>query len=730
MAKDDPSIEGECRNVECHLSLLGQEMPGKTVLHYKLLEKLGEGGMGIVYKAADTKLGRDVAIKFLPRNIARSEEDKNRFKMEARAAAALNHPNIAVVYAIEEVEEDIFIVMEYVAGRDLKELLAKGPLPLAKALDVALKVADGLKAAHAKGIVHRDIKSENIMVARDGGVRIMDFGLAKIRGSRHITRAQTALGTAAYMSPEQAGGRKVDHRTDIWSLGIVLYEMLTGEMPFKSEYEAAVIYAILNEEPLEPSQLDRRIPTALDSIVMKMLEKDLEKRYEDMQQLTEEIVEFRKELEASEREAGTKVVAVLPFKNISPEKESDYFSDGLTEELIMNLSRLKEIRVISRTTSMQYKATSKSIRTIGREVDARYILEGSVRRFQDNLRITAQLIDVKSDTQLWAETFVGTLADVFDIQERVSKQIVDALRVELTPSEKVGLTKRSTVNAEAFDYNQRARDFLYQMNMNKLKLAIQLFEKAIELDPRYANAYAGLAEAYGTLYQTFERQEIWLEKSMEAGLKALMYDSSLSQAYSALGMCYFNKGMLDEAQEASQKAIELDPTDHVAYWILGRFYYMTDRDAEAIGVLKKAIELNPEFYSAYADLGTCYQRLGRMDKFDEIRRASLELYPAYLAKHPDDSRAHMFFAIHLAQERKSEEAEREAEKALEINPTDPLMLYNTACFYARFGDKEKAIDSLERAVAEGFANYEWVKRDPDLDSIRNEPGYVKLMEKG
>ncbi len=703
-------------------------MNERTVLHYRILEKLGEGGMGVIYRARDTKLERQVAIKFLPRNIAKSDEDKQRFKTEATAAAALNHPNIATIYAIEEVDGEIFIVMEYIEGKDLKELIGTSPLKLEQVLDVVGKTAAGLKAAHSKGIVHRDIKSENIMVASDGAVKIMDFGLAKIRGSRQITRTGAILGTAAYMSPEQAGGQRVDHRTDIWSLGVVFYEMLTGELPFKSEYEAATVYAIINEQPLAPSQLDRRIPPRLDSIIMKMLEKNPDERYASVDAFTESFEDFRKGQQADRNGTEIKVIAVLPFNNISPEQEGEYFSDGLTEELIMNLSRLKEIKVISRTTSMQYKATSKSIRTIGREVDARYILEGSVRRFENNLRITAQLIDTRSDTQLWAETFVGTLADVFDIQERVSKQIVDALRVELTPSEKVGLTKRSTVNPEAFDCNQRAREFLYQMNMNKLKLAIQLFEKAIELDPRYANAYAGLAEAYGNLYQTFERQEIWLEKSMEAGLKALMYDSSLSQAYSALSMCYFNKGSLDEALEASQKAIELDPADHVAYWILGRIYYMTDRDGEAIGLFKKAIELNPDFYSAYADLGTCYQRVGQPDEFDRIRRASLELYPRYLTKHPDDSRAHMFFAIHLAQEGRTEEAEREAEKALEINPTDPLMLYNTACFYARLGEKQKAVGSLKDAVAAGFANYEWFKRDPDLESIRDEPEYLRLIE--
>ncbi|UCF79202.1 MAG: protein kinase [Candidatus Eiseniibacteriota bacterium] len=703
-------------------------MSQRKVLHYEIHEKLGEGGMGVIYRARDTRLRRDVAIKFLPRNIARSEEDKERFKTEATAAAALNHPNIATVYAIEEVEGEIFIVMEYIDGKELKELIGAGALTLDKTVSIVESVADALKKAHSKHIVHRDIKSSNIMITSDGKPKIMDFGLAKVRGSREITREGTTLGTEAYMSPEQASRRQVDHRSDIWSLGVVFYEMLTGQLPFKSDYDAATIYAILNMHPTEPSQLDRSIPSGLDAIVMRMLDKNLDKRYASAQEVMEDLRDFREGLESSRREADRKVMAVLPFHNISPEGEGDYFSDGLTEELIMNLSRLKELRIVSRTTSMQYKATSKSIKTIGRELDARYILEGSVRRFRDDLRITAQLIDVRSDTPLWAETFNGTLADVFDIQERVSKQIVDALMVKLTPSEKVGLTKRSTVNTEAFDCYQKARELLYQLNMNKLKQAIQLFEKAIGLDPRYANAYAGMAEAYGTLYQTFERKDVWLEKSLEAGLKALMYDPSLSQAYSALSLCYFNKGSLDEAQEASKKAIELDPSDHVAYWILGRIDYMTDRDAEAIGLFKKAIELNPDFYSAYADLGTSYQRLGQMDKFDEIRRVSLELYPRYLEKHPDDGRAHMFFAIHLVQEGRFYEARLQAEKALAINPTDPLMLYNTACFYARIGDKEHAIQSLKDAIAAGFANYDWFKRDPDLESIRSEPEYIKLVE--
>jgi TolB-like protein/tetratricopeptide (TPR) repeat protein len=419
---------------------------------------------------------------------------------------------------------------------------------------------------------------------------------------------------------------------------------------------------------------------------------------------------------------------VLPFDNISSDKENEYFGDGLTEELIANLSRLKEMRVISRTTTMQYKETKKDIKTIGRELGARYIMEGSVRKFQDNLRITAQLIDVEADEQLWAETYKGKLADVFDIQEQVSKQIVDALMLKLSPTEKVVLTKRPTLNAEAFDCNLRARDFLYRFTKNGVQFAIQLFQKAIELDSRYAGAYAGLGEAYATLYQNFDRKEIWLDKAIESSLKALMYDSTLSEAYAALGLAYLHKKSINEAITASQKAIELDPNNFIAYWILARIYHTTDRDREAIEPLKKVIALNPDFYAAHSDLQIVYERLGEKDKVEEALQAGLQVYPRYLSQHPDDARGHIFFAHALVQAGKIEEAKLEAAKALELSPGDPVMMYNAACFYSVLGEKGLAIDSLKNSIAAGNENYEWLKRDPDLDSIRNEPEYLELIK--
>ena len=703
-------------------------MIGETILHYKILEKLGEGGMGIVYKAQDTNLNREVAIKFLPRHIASQKEERERFKVEARAAAALNHPSIATIYSIEEDKDEVFIVMEYINGVELKDKIAGGQINMNEELDIARKIADGLAAAHSEGIIHRDIKSSNIMVTSNGKVKIMDFGLAKITGSGQVTRVGTTMGTAAYMSPEQASGEKVDNRTDIWSLGVILYELLTGELPFKADYEAAWNYVILNKQPLKPSELDRKIPPQVDSIVMRMLEKERDKRYQSSDELMKDIDRVKSELSGAEEGMKTKAIVVLPFNNISAEPENEYFSDGLTEELIMNLSRLKDMRVVSRTSSMQYKGTQKGIKDIGRELGVRYIIEGSVRKFQDNLRITAQLIDVETDRQLWAETYKGNLADVFEIQEKVSKQIVDALMMKLTPLEKVVLEKRATLNAEAFDYYLRARDFLYQRSKNSVQYAMQQFQQAIEMDARYAGAYAGLGEAYATYYQNFESKDIWLDKAIDTSLKAITYDPSLSEAYAALALAHFYKKSNEEAFAAGKKAIELDPNNFNGYWILARIYHSTDKDREAVDLLKKVIELNPDFYSAYNDLRLIYDRLGEHEKKKEILKTSIDVYKRYCLKHPDDGRAHLFFALTLLEDGNVEEAKKENARALELNPTDPLMQYNAACFYARVGEKNLAIDTLKNAMTAGYQDYEWIKRDSDLDNIRKEPKFVELMK--
>ncbi len=706
-------------------------MTGQTVSHYDIISKLGEGGMGVVYKAQDTKLDRPVAIKFLPPHLSASQDNKARFMQEARATAALNHANILNVYDVDEQDGRMFFVMEYIEGKTLKShiasLKAGEGVPVRQAIDWAMQVAQGLKAAHEKNIVHRDIKPENIMLTKDGHPKIMDFGIAKLKSGTGMTKTGTSLGTLSYMSPEQAQGLPADQRSDIWSLGVVLYEMLTAELPFKAEHEAALMYLIVNETPLTPSSHDRRIPPPVERFVMKMLARDREERFQSMDEVLTSARSVLADIESAGQAGKAKAIALLPFENISPDKESDYFSDGLTEELILSLSKLKNMRVVSRTSTMQYKGTKKDIKTIGRELGARYILEGSVRKFQEDLRITVQLVDVESDAQLWAAKYKGKLADVFDIQEQVAEQIVDALMVKLSPSEKVVLTKRSTENPEAFDLYMRARNSLYRRTKTDINSAIQLFLRAIELDRRYSTAYAGLGEAYATLYQDLDRNDSYLDKAVEACHKALMYDSTLSEAYAALGIAYFNKKMLQEAQDAGRKAIELDPNNSTAYWVLGRIYHSTDQDRLAVDVYNTCIDLNPDFYSAHTDLYTSYEKLGEAEKAADALRNVLQVIPRYLQGHPDDGRAHMLHGIFLVYAGRNEEAKEEAGKALRLNPTDPLMMYNGACFYARIGESRLAVESLRGAITAGYQNYEWIKRDSDFDTLRNDPGYLDMM---
>jgi len=702
-------------------------MIDKTILHYKITDKLGEGGMGVVYKAEDTKLRREVAIKFLPNFIAKSMEDKTRFENEAQAAASLNHPNIATIHAIEEVDNQIFIVMEYINGPELKEKTDKGALPLDESIEIIEQIAKGLAAAHQKGIIHRDIKSSNVMLTETGQVKIMDFGLAKVKGSSQITKVGTTVGTAAYMSPEQAQGEKADHRSDIWAMGVIFYEMLTGQQPYKGEFEQAVIYSILNIEPEQISSVNPDIPLKIEQITKKMLSKDKELRYQDVNSVLADLKEF-KEKKPSNKSEIEKTIAVLPFENISPDKETDYFADGLAEELIINLSRIKEVSVVARTTSMQYKGTKKDIRTIGKELGVRYIMEGSVRKFKDDLRISVQFIDVSKGTQLWGETYKGKLADVFDIQEKVSKEIVEALMLKLSPVEKVELSKRPTLNAEAFDCYLRGRNFLSNRTKSNLDFAILLFQKAVELDSRFAAAYAGLGEAYGTMYRDFDRQESWLDKALDVSLKALMYDPSLSEAYASMGLAYFGKDQLDEALTASKKAIELDPNNINAYWILSRIYHSTDRDKDACVALEKLIKINPKFLSAYPDLQMYYERLNEKDNYDRIIQAILKVYPEYLVLHPEDAYRRMSYAVTLAINGDKDKAINEGEKALELSPNDPVMMYYGACLYSRLTEKDRAVELITAAVKNGYENYEWIKRDPDFENIRKEPGFLKLIQ--
>jgi adenylate cyclase len=424
---------------------------------------------------------------------------------------------------------------------------------------------------------------------------------------------------------------------------------------------------------------------------------------------------------------GGGALAVLAFDNISPDKETDYFSDGLTEELIARLSLVSEIELISRWASMQFKDRNHDIRAIGTELGARYIVGGSVRRFQDSVRITVQLVDVETNRQIWGNTYKGKLDDIFDIQEQVAQQIVEALKLKLSFSEKVSLTKRQTVNVQAYDLYLRGQDYLYRLTRRSVEYAIQLFEKAIELDPRYAAAYAGCSSAYGQMWQYFARQDKYRAKAQELSFKALMYDGNLPEAYTAMGLSYYVWGKYEEASASSRKAIELDPDDFIAHWTLGRIHFTTGELEQALVLFKRVIELKPGFFSAYSDLAQTCEGLGRIEEAKVARRQVLELLPNYLLQNPDDARARMYYALALVINGQRDDALVEGTKALELSADDPMMLYNCACLYARLGEVARAVETLRQAIAGGYENFGWMKHDPDLDPLRSEPDFVALL---
>jgi TolB-like protein/tetratricopeptide (TPR) repeat protein len=425
-----------------------------------------------------------------------------------------------------------------------------------------------------------------------------------------------------------------------------------------------------------------------------------------------------------------KVIAVLPFVNISPDKESDYFSDGLTEDLISNLSRMKGMSVVSRTNSIKYKGSKLDIEEIGQELGARYIIEGTVRRHMDDLRITANLIDVASSTQLWSDRYKGKMADVFDIQETVSKEIVDALELKLTPVEKVALTRRSTSIPEAFDLYLRGRDALYRQTRTSIETATRLFQQAIKLDSRYAQAHAGLGEAYASICLWFGRDDALLDKAIESSLKALMYDESISEAYSALAMAYWVRGSFDEALEAARKAIQLDAGSVIAHYTLSRVYQTTGRFAEAVQTCEQILEINPDFYQGLLGLQAGLAGMGNAEAALAVTRRVVAYFPGYLARVPDDARAHILFAGCLAEVGQREQALQEADTALALGGSDGVMLYNLACVYCRMGEPDKGAETLAQAFAAGYSNVRWALADPDLACIRQHPKFVELVAAG
>jgi TolB-like protein/Flp pilus assembly protein TadD/predicted Ser/Thr protein kinase len=601
---------------------------------YRILGTAGAGGMGIVYKAEDTKLRRTVALKFLPTAMALDPEAKKRFLREAQAAAILDHPNICPVHEVDEAEGEMFMAMAFIEGRSLKERIAEGPLPLIEALGIAVQVADGLKSAHDKGVVHRDIKPANIMLNSEGQARITDFGLASLEGGVDLTRPQTVLGTPAYMSPEQFRGEKADARTDVWSFGVTLFETVTGRRPFPADGAADVRDEILNDAPPTPSSLRPEIPPGLDEVILRCLRKKSEERYQDIEGVLSELKSEGVRAPgqsgaAAPRSGALPSVAVLPFADMSPDRDQDYFGEGLAEEIIHALARIQGIKIVARTSAFALKGMKLDVREIGKMLGVGAVLEGGIRKAGDRLRVTAQLIDAATGMHLWSERYDREERDVFAIQEEISLAIVEHLKVTLLSREKDALRKRSTTDTEAYNLYLKGLYFMARPDAGSFAKALDFFRAAIERDPDFALAYAGMAFVFGAIgiMNLAPPSEMW-SKSKSAMQKALALDNDLAEAHAvAATMAFWYEWDWDAAGRSFDRVLSLNPGDAMSRGVRGWFCLNRGRFDEAIREVKKALEIDPLMPLYYAWSVGLYWSVGRYDEALAAFHTAMEIDP-------------------------------------------------------------------------------------------------------
>ncbi|HEX2867432.1 MAG TPA: protein kinase [Ignavibacteriales bacterium] len=728
-------------------------MIGQTISHYKILEKLGEGGMGVVYKAEDQKLKRTVAIKVLPGSFIQDELSKKRFINEAQTASSLQHNNICTIHEIDELPGGgLFIVMDYYEGETLKNKISSGPLEISEIIELTTQIAEGLKKAHENGIIHRDIKPANIFITNDGTVKILDFGLAKKKDQTLFTRIGSRFGTIDYMSPEQIKGEKVDLRADIWSLGIILYEMLTGEHPFKADYEQAIIYLILNQEPEKAEKFRSDIPERLLRILEKSMAKDKEDRYETLSILLEDLINIaaaREECFHLPAPKPSHSIAVMPFVNMSTDKEQDSFCDGLTEELINALSNISDLKVVARTSAFAFKGSGMDLRNIGRKLDVRTVLEGSVRKSGNNLRITAQLINVMDGYHLWSQRYDREIKDIFKIQDDISLAIAEVLKVKLLKNEKERILKRYTDNIEAYNFFQHGFYFFNQLDLNILERSIKYFNQALEIDPNYALAYIGLAGCYFAMNFFGIKRSAEAKPAMKKFIeKALEIDDNLCEAYYLLALyqgcldhdqsaaessyrrsleinpnstmalqnysiLQVNNGHLDTARKLAARAKLLDPlSDYVELCALFPEFY--DRKyEEIIHRLENFQKSDPPFWWGFWYLWRTLSLLNRKPEAVEVLKKTFSIIGmggivTEMGKAGIDN---SFSAA--------------ADTMAEIYKQRYVSPYVIAILFSHAGELDKSFLYLEKALEENDSQLEFIFCDPEWDGLRCNPLFIK-----
>jgi len=731
-------------------------MINKTIAHYKILEKIGEGGMGVVYKAEDTKLIRMVALKFLPPELTRDAQAKARFVQEAQAAAALDHPNICAVHEIGEAEGATYIVMPHIKGQSLKERIAAGPISVEEALAIASQVAEGLKEAHERGIIHRDIKPANIMLTEKGQAKIMDFGLAKLEAGVDLTRTMAVIGTAAYMSPEQARGEEVDHRTDIWSFGATLYEMLTRQKPFGHKHDQALLYSILNDTSETVSRIRPEIPNYLDRLIQKALEKDRSRRYQNMAELLKDLKSTG--LSGLSVPKVDKSIIVLPFEDISPGKDNEYFCDGMTEEIITDLSHVHDLLVISRSSAMTLKGTKKTIPEIAGAVNVRYVLEGSVRKAGNDLRIVAQLIDAANDTLLWAEKFAGTLIDVFDIQEKLSRRIVEALKLKLSPDANRKIAARPIENVHAYESYLRARQEILRFTEAGLEQAQKMLQNGLEIAGENALLYAGMGffswQQINLGYKAHEFESL-LRQTEDCAQKALQLDAHSGYGYFLLGLVENKRGNEQQAVRLLERALEIEPDNpDVLYW-LALFLSVVGKGASARALVKRLLAVDPLTAFHHFLPGWLDYTEGKLEEGLERCRSASEKDPSGVSgwvlailllgnRRLEEAGSligllerrafatpyiQSLLFVKLAMSTRKSEAVKCVTKELEAAAQqDEVLPWLMASGYALLDENEDALRWLEIAVSRGFINFPFLSQyDPFMQNLRGDKCFEKLM---